>query len=727
MKAPKISWPSGWRGEQRNTTQHPQSESLKSRPPSEFEQDSIKSAQWRQESVPTNYDSGDYRQVAPDDPAKPVAWYRKRRLSISTIAADVAAILIPLLILVFVTQLSNLDGSRTDQVATRWWQDAINLLATAFPIIFAAVIGRLMSAVARWKLENGTSMQSLEQLMGSRTVGATLRTLVEFRIANIITLAMLFIWAFSPLGSQAVLRVLDTRLTTSYVPDPTIVTYFDVGGRTALNTLPIGGALTSAGTSTTTTLGYLAALYTSFVAAPQSRLNSPMDHFGNVKIPMVEKNASQDWWTYLSPDAGNHTYSSLFGIPLDYGTGAGRNLTFNIESNYIDLDCHNITKFPAEHPRDSMTAMSEDLFLDNGTFGDGILKQPNGTWRGYQSHMNETSGATWAIALDRFVHPFWTDSNLQDGRLKQDLPANSSDLAAIRDGLRLFTNETDIEVGSANLLLQIAIPKSDSSSAVNAEAVCGISTKYVESMVDCTYTPTTQRHFCRVVAQRPLNSPYAPEKPHPPEAISQLSLPRVFHFLSRELPRAGNSRGLEDFTMQYLKDPRLAGLPASSISLDDLDETLLGRRFGQLVNTYLMLSQVPLQGGGDVLGTRGRLEPNITEMVTTFIDVEVYRVSLGWITVCLTACVVLLLGGVLGAVFTHLARGPEVLGYVSAIVRESKLIEPVMNTNWMEGGQLAREMGSSRVRHGYTSNVVDGEPLLGVGYEADIRRIKDRR
>lgn len=44
-------------------------------------------------------------------------------------------------------------------------------MATVLPIVFASVVGRLMYETARWRLERGASVGSLEQLMGSRTVG----------------------------------------------------------------------------------------------------------------------------------------------------------------------------------------------------------------------------------------------------------------------------------------------------------------------------------------------------------------------------------------------------------------------------------------------------------------------------------------------------------------------------------------------------------------------------
>ena len=98
-------------------------------------------------------------------------------------------------------------------------------LATIFPILFAAIMGRLMYQIARWKLEKGATMGTLEQLMGSRTIGSTVLTQIQLRTFNVLAVLLVLVWAFSPLGGQSLLRMLDLRLNT--VVHPSAITYFD--------------------------------------------------------------------------------------------------------------------------------------------------------------------------------------------------------------------------------------------------------------------------------------------------------------------------------------------------------------------------------------------------------------------------------------------------------------------------------------------------------------------
>ncbi|KAF5524290.1 hypothetical protein CGCA056_v005299 [Colletotrichum aenigma] len=664
--------------------------------------------------------SKDYKRVSTNEKGSAGARFPKHNVSTWTALADAAAVMLPLGVLIFIILVWRLHGTRTEEETDRKWRNAITMLATIFPILFAAVVGRLMAEAARWRLEKGSSVGSLEQLMGSRTVGATLHTMIEFRTVNLLGFGLIFIWAFSPLGGQSILRMLSSRFIPEF--STTDLTYFDTGANNQLNTLPVASTASIVAIANAGVLGYLATVYASFVAQPDSIQVDTMDHWGNVKIPFLDQNAPNNW-TEISHNSQQIQYSSLAGIPLQYSTVG--NVTFAVESSYVHLDCNNITKFPISFPQDYMTNITSGFWANSHTYSDNILKAPNGTWRGVKNHVNNTQNlTTWAIALDRFVDPFWADQEVQNARLAEKL--NTTDVQAdVRDGLRLFMNETGIEAGEANLLLQIIIPsiKPTRTPETKLEAVCGVTQRYVESRVNCTYVPTSGRHTCAVVAQRPS------QQPHAPEAISILSLPHLFYYISKEFPLAATGRplgGFPDFSIQYLKDPTFKELSSSpDVSLDDLPDDKIGIRLNQLLNTYLMLSQQELQITSSTLGQTASFEPNITISSEVSNLVEVFQVSALWVGFCLVSCLILLACGILSVVFTHLAHGPEVLGYVSTLVRDSKFMDLLMNTSWMDGTELTKELRSQRIRYGYTHHTMGGEPLMGVGYQADTEQIKD--
>ncbi|KAK1846911.1 hypothetical protein CCHR01_10426 [Colletotrichum chrysophilum] len=80
---------------------------------------------------------------------------------------------------------------------------------TVFPIAFAAVAANLLKAAAGWKMERGVTVLSLEYLLSCRTVFSAVTTPLSLRRANILVPFLVALWAMSPLGGQAALRIMD--------------------------------------------------------------------------------------------------------------------------------------------------------------------------------------------------------------------------------------------------------------------------------------------------------------------------------------------------------------------------------------------------------------------------------------------------------------------------------------------------------------------------------------
>lgn len=55
--------------------------------------------------------------------------------------------------------------------------------------------------IARWKLEKGGRVGTLEHLIGSQTVGATILTQAKIGALNPLGISLLLVWSFSPLGA----------------------------------------------------------------------------------------------------------------------------------------------------------------------------------------------------------------------------------------------------------------------------------------------------------------------------------------------------------------------------------------------------------------------------------------------------------------------------------------------------------------------------------------------
>ncbi|KAH7144522.1 hypothetical protein B0J13DRAFT_635748 [Dactylonectria estremocensis] len=147
----------------------------------------------------------------------------ERRGSV-TIYTDMNAVAVPMCLIVFLSFVMRANGYSRDH----WYdgfQEVITVLATWYPIIFASIMGRLMYQAARWKLEAGSSLYTLEQLMGSRTLESTFLTQFEPQTSNLLGLTLMPTWMLFPFGGQSMLRLLELWSATI---DSTI-TYCGIG------------------------------------------------------------------------------------------------------------------------------------------------------------------------------------------------------------------------------------------------------------------------------------------------------------------------------------------------------------------------------------------------------------------------------------------------------------------------------------------------------------------
>ncbi|KAF9880257.1 hypothetical protein CkaCkLH20_02211 [Colletotrichum karsti] len=398
-----------------------------------------------------------YVRVAHDEDVGTPSEYPKQKATIFTILTDFASILLPLGFLGVVIVLWRLDGTPATVGSEEMWRNAINILATVFPILFAAIVGRLLSEASRWKLERGSSTGVLEQLMGSRTVGATVSTMIGFRSLNALTLLLLLIWTFSPLGTQAILRM----ESTNFEPDltDTSVTYFDTDAISDL--VERTGRFSVMSYSFSSFTKTLASLYMSLLTTPVAIKEDTVDLWGNVKIPFLSHPDSS--WENIS--GSNVVYSSLAGIPVDnFHDG---NTTFNLESSYLRLQCSNVSVGPAvgKNPAGYEESVDPSMMQQAATINIGgddpkrvVFQMPNGTWHGYNTSSKDDGETTWVLAINRFVDARWL---LMNNTALVNLTDNH---AGYRERPCLFTNETGIEAGRTTLLFQ-AEPRSGYSKA----------------------------------------------------------------------------------------------------------------------------------------------------------------------------------------------------------------------------------------------------------------------
>ena len=186
-----------------------------------------------------------------------------------------------------------------------------------------------MHAIALWRLELGERMKVLDQLLGSTSIFATVVTQLKFRNIGFVGAGLIILWALSPIGGQASLRVLDFSIATT--TQPQTMQYLDMNSSFepadmgAIDKLDVESAIFTG-----------QELYGASLLGPLSTKVLAMDTWGNVKIPMVEhlSNPTQDSEGWYEVGGGNTTvFSSLIGIPTS-NLIAEINSTFNMETSY---------------------------------------------------------------------------------------------------------------------------------------------------------------------------------------------------------------------------------------------------------------------------------------------------------------------------------------------------------------------------------------------------------
>jgi len=107
---------------------------------------------------------------------------------------------------------------------------ASQVAATVWPIAFAAAAGSMLHSMALYRAQQGTQLRVLDMLLTSRTVGGMLKYLIfSFRF-SLGLLLLVFLWCFSPLGGQAILRAAELQSNAKTVGQP--VVYFPIANIT---------------------------------------------------------------------------------------------------------------------------------------------------------------------------------------------------------------------------------------------------------------------------------------------------------------------------------------------------------------------------------------------------------------------------------------------------------------------------------------------------------------
>ncbi|KAL2070798.1 hypothetical protein VTL71DRAFT_13824 [Oculimacula yallundae] len=545
-----------------------------------------------------------------------------------------------------------------------------NKLATAFPFVFALVVGNTLKQLASWRLERGTSVGFLEQMTGSLSVGGTIATQLLLRPINILAAVLILLWSLSPLGSQSCLQIFSIRRVLVDTGSNLSVAYFNTNLKPSF---PLRYDISSV----------VNPVLAASLFVPATIRNANVDLWGNVKIPDLSRVRNSpknpDGWFDIATDGV--IFSSLIGIPLS-GIPKEGNLTFYMDTSYNSVSCYPNISFPgtsADPNRFQNTTQfpEEDdppeVLEANGIFYDAFYRRDEYTREAtnpFDSSYIETT-FTFEIAINQF----YTDY------LGRPLAEFQGDMHTYHPATLLFQSR-----------------------AGGLVAYCPITTEYINSKVYCV------SGSCSVIAIRDSLLP------HPDSALTYLGFQSIFVNMTSALCYSQvNLAQYDKLELDikltpleaFIADPDLNYIGQGNlVDMKGLTVDDVSIRLQQVLNTYMhgSIYTPALTGNTDLRKSDDSSEdvPKDIGIITTASGTSLqtlYTIDIPWICILFAATSIMALSALAGIWFSLNTRGPDLLGYFSTCLRDSPYVEPCSGSGTtLDGRERAKKFGKRRVR-----------------------------
>lgn len=179
-----------------------------------------------------------------------------------------------------------------------------------------------------------------------------------------------------------------------------------------------------------------------------------------------------------------------------------------------------------------------------------------------------------------------------------------------------------------------------------------------------------------------------------------------------------------DFALQYLASPSVANISPPGgeghLHFDNIKASDFSDRLTQVLNSYIHAGQTytDVTGHGNI-----RRSTAVPSEVTC--GLGVFQVDKLWAAFCVISILVLLGGGISGTVLAHVATGPEVLGFASIVIRDSRYIKLSDDLTGAERLEVTEEFWNIRLRFGVLNELGDSGIEVGTGFEGSLFRVKD--
>ena len=539
--------------------------------------------------------------------------------------------------------------------------------------------------------------------MGSQSLAGTLERFLLLRSFKYYSILIVVFWALSPLGSQMTLRLVslsDARTTTAqtvpyfrtipnvndqislfeiYTADENI-TYEHLAAKTATMAISLGASL---------------------LGSDDNRI-SPMDQYGNVRIPQFGTQTPAGGWSD-PPNPGQPTNWASFNGLMVSNMAFSNESNFIISTSYIDATCADPIKISYDSDATQMYRNIENA--------------------GFHQHAGvSVSGYSTKYAFEGSDGDHTNTILLDSNSFNPDEPVGFDDVTnetITLDDLRYFP-------APVNLFYASKIRALDDHTFIDL-LNCTLETIYLDANITC------QGPQCMVTQMRPTTAPQQDITGGDltgKMAFSLSQFANLLLFLPFSLGVSASAGSDSDELAPNALDQYLLGSPTPLIpsdkpyvkSYENITGDVFASRLTPILNTVWDSSNAPGSFASGASANFSSIPSQTTEATLTSIHLQAkYSVNRWHAALLITISFLLLICALASMVLAKITRAPDVLGYVSTMTRDNEFAGVPEGGTTLDGAQRTRLLGGLKVQLGDVrpEEEVGWIALRGMGGDGD--------
>ena len=405
----------------------------------------------------------------------------------------------------------------------------------------------------------------------------------------------------------------------------------------------------------------ISALLGASLLATESVLDSPIDLWNNVKIPLLEEmspykdDTAENPWIVVDETVHN-VWTSLSGLMV-FGLPDTGLSTFFLETSYMDVNCANSIRI-------------------------------NGTENGTYSQTLAAAGISLPVhnvSHEYAINPF---AQLSEPDVTSSLFLDSMDQSV--SSVTRFVHPINLIYGSN-------VQGNQSMDLYN----CSVMTPRVEANITCQGSACAATHLRRSLTD--TTSPLIP----PFSSTEWMNL-LLFLPFSVGTPHDGNPSPIDQYMMGS-NSPISAGDVPIAPSFSDISGEIFAKRLTTILNTVWQAGTAPYSIGlgasaqfnTSLGGTDYEMEMQVSAANATMTHIEqipLYAADRIYISILLLITLILLGCAITGLILDWTATTPDILGYVSTMTRDNRHVDVSIGGSALDGLERARYLADLRVQ-----------------------------